>query len=269
MVAQALSEPRRYPRRLPAHAQQFAAFVQFSPFEESISPDRWQVPFQEPIRRLRQIRTAQHEFEMRTDIAPALHWFQPLSEPVRFRPMLPIRAQQFAAFVQFAPFVEDVTADRWFPPFSEPRRYRRALPTFAQQFAAYQGFAPFEEAVTSDRWQPPLSEPVRFRRRLLAPEHQFAAFVQFSPFTEAITADRWAPPFSQPRIYPRMLPLRAQQFAIWAPWPVVLDQPLIAMVASIGFEMSPFSRFAEMLEDGEADKAFAAIIKPWFLSDRT
>jgi hypothetical protein len=53
-----LSEPTR--RRKPMHtgSHQFAAFVEFAPFPETVSADRWFVPFSEPVRFRPRLTTA-------------------------------------------------------------------------------------------------------------------------------------------------------------------------------------------------------------------
>jgi hypothetical protein len=124
---------RRAP--MPTGAHQFASFVQFAPFAETVSADRWFVPFSEPVRFSRRLATALQQFAAFTQFQIRLDtWFVPFNEPTRFRPRLATAEQQFASFVQFAPFNEVVWADRWFVPFSEPVRLRPRLVTAAQWF---------------------------------------------------------------------------------------------------------------------------------------
>jgi len=99
---------------------------------------QWQLPFSLPSRH-RVLQAA---------VIAALAWSGSINDP--------------GAMAQ----AETVTADRWAPSLQEPVRFKPALATSAQQFAAFVEFAPFEEAVSADRWVPPLSEPVRFSRAL-------------------------------------------------------------------------------------------------------
>jgi hypothetical protein len=100
-------------------------------------------------------------------------------------------AQQFATFVQFAPFQEVVFVDKWFRPFSEPTRtrggvgMRKPMHTGAQQFASFVQASPFNEVIFADKWFRPFSEPTRFRRRPLTANHPFARGIEF-PLTGAV-----------------------------------------------------------------------------------
>lgn len=138
-------------RRLPpyhASRQQFAAYVEAQPFKEDIKV---------------------------TD------WFQPFSEPTRFRPALPTRLQQFAALTLF-----EIKADTWFVPFDEPTRLRPRLQTSLQQFSSYVEIPPFYETVSADRWFVPFSEPTRFRPRLATALQQFRAAPEFALTTGVV-----------------------------------------------------------------------------------
>ena len=226
-------------------------------------------------------------------------WFRPLQEPVRFARALPTAQQQFAAFVQAAPFGEAPGADKWMPPLQVPVRFPRALPTTAQQFAAYVQFAPFAEAVTADRWHPPLSQPVRFPRAMLAAHQtfnvrttfdtfwfpplqlpvkfpaalptarqQFAAFVQAGPFGELIGPDAWHPPLSQPVRFPRALLAAHHDFSLFVDRPVPIAEAVLTIDFGFALTMVPTSNYEQMLSDARARYVYTAVIAPWLLSDR-
>lgn len=112
----------------------------------SIFEDSWHQPFPDAIRRLPPYRAATQPFSSLVEFAPfpetvsADKWFVPFSEPIRFvtgarsRPAMHTGAQQFLIYVEAQPFPETVSADRWFVPFSEPVRFRPRLNTANQLF---------------------------------------------------------------------------------------------------------------------------------------
>lgn len=218
-----------------AARQQFAAFVEASPFKEQWTPERFS--------------------------------YVALSEPSRSRKPMHEGAQQFAAFVQFR-FPELVSADRWFVPFSEPVRFRRFLPTSEQPFTLIVEEPPFFESVTADRWSPSLSEPVRFRRALPASEQQFAAFVQFSPFAERVTADRWFAPFSEPvRFRPRLLTANQQFLAsLGLPITNIAISMSASLLATADITGIPTSNYKMILTDTSRRLIYAAEISPWTIA---
>ena len=118
-------------------------------------------------------------------------WHVPFPDRIRKRRPMHTGSQQFASYVQIAPFSERVLADKWFTPFSEPVRTRRgvgrrkSMHTGAQQFAAYVQIAPFNERVLADKWFTPFSEPTRFRRRMPTAHQWFGRGIEF-PLTGAV-----------------------------------------------------------------------------------
>lgn len=166
-------------------------------------------------------------------VAPILEdsWHQGFSLPAFRRPPYTASAQQFAAFVQFAPFEELVSADRWVPSLSEPVRSRKPMHTGAQQFASFVQFAPFYEVVTADRWFAPFSEPTRFRPRLLTAAQPFGRGIEFS--------------------------LSGTSNLISA---TLLGQ---ASVRSI-----PTSNYKLTLADNSRRLLYVAVVSPWSVSDR-
>jgi hypothetical protein len=148
--------------------QQFSALVQFAPFTERVTADRWFVPFSEPVRFPRQLPSCAIVLSLvlaQLKRFSADRWAQALSE--RCDRAVHTCAHQFASFVQCAPFARE-------PPMSEPVRFKPRLPTHAQQFASFVQFAPFYETVSADRWFVPFSEPVRFRPRLITANQVFS-----------------------------------------------------------------------------------------------
>lgn len=153
------------------------------PITPGVLEDSWHQPFSIPAQRLRPIPIANYQFASMSqqyatfleDTQQANKWLVPFSEPTRFRRRLATHHQQFAAFVQFAPFYETVSIDRWQQPLSQPTMIRSRLATDAQQFGAFVKAAPFEETIVVTSWFVPFSEPIRFRRRLDTSAQQFEA----------------------------------------------------------------------------------------------
>lgn len=120
-------------------------------------------------------------------------WHQPFIDHVRRRPPYAAARQQFAAYVEAAPFPGQFTpADvpLW-PQLSQPSMRLRPLPIADYQFASFVEFAPFPERVTADRWFAPFSEPVRFRPKLIAANQKFEFFFELPlsnlPVFEAVS----------------------------------------------------------------------------------
>lgn len=139
-------------------------------------------------------RLALGELPPATQIIPGEDsWHVSFPDSIRRRKPMHTGAQQFSAFVQFAPFSEAAFLDKWFRPFSEPTRVRggvglrKPMHTGAQQFAAFVQAAPFNEVIRSDKWFRPFSEPTRFRRRPLTAHHPFARGIEF-PLTSGINS---------------------------------------------------------------------------------
>jgi hypothetical protein len=199
-------------------------------------------------------------------------WHQPFNTDIvrKLRPMH-TGAQQFASYVEFAPFPETVSADRWFVPFSEPTRYKQtrvALHTGAQQFASFVQFAPFAETVSADRWFVPFSEPTRFLKALPTAQQQFSALVEFAPFAESVSADRWFVPFSEPvRFKPRMTTAH-QWFGRGIEFPLTSSvvNTAVNLLCIASFSGVPTSNYKQILTETKRKIFYAAEISPWTLS---
>lgn len=116
-------------------------------------------------------------------------WHQPFNtDVVRQRPPYAAARQQFASYVEAAPFAGVFTPaiSQWAPPLSTPAIRRKPMHTGAQQFASFVEFK-FAETVSADRWFVPFSEPVRFRRRLDAANHWASVGIEF-PLTTSIVS---------------------------------------------------------------------------------
>lgn len=146
-------------------------------------------------------------------------WFQPLSEPPRFRRGLRASLQQFAAPSPqpFVPFF-------WFEALSEPAvKNRRGLKASQQQFLAFD-----PQPFVSFGWFGQLTEPSRKKRGLPAALQQsFATDPTVIPISRMMP---WFVPLSEP---PRFKPgLRAalQQALAWPPR--VLPPPTVTATMS-------------------------------------
>jgi hypothetical protein len=193
-------------------------------------------------------------------------WHQPFStDIVRRRSPMHTGAQQFASFVQFAPFGENIKVTEWFIPFSEPVRFRPRLATTLQQFASFTQFQ-----IRLDSWFVPFNEPTRFSKRLPPSSQQFASFVQFAPFYEAVSADRWFIPFSEPTRFRRQLPTSEQWFGRGIEFPLTTVH--LVFGASLLGEASlgglPTSNYKMFLSDRKKRLIYTAEISPWTVSDR-
>jgi hypothetical protein len=202
-------------------------------------------------------------------------WHLPFStDRDRRRPPFSASIQQFASFVEFAPFNELVSADRWFVVLSEPTRLKRTLATSSQQFAAFVEASPFAETISADRWAQPLSEPSRSRKPMHIGAQQFASFVQFAPFSERVSADKWFVPFSEPTRFKQIrisLHTGAQQFASfvnYAPFDVLWFQSLSEPVRSRkpmhtgSQQFASYVQFAPFAETVTADRWFVPFSEP-------
>jgi hypothetical protein len=241
----------------------------------TIFEDSWHQPFNTDfVRRRPPYSAARQQFASYVEFAPfAEQWteerfsYVSLSQPSQRRNPMHTGSQQFSALVEFAPFPEKVSADRWFVPFSEPVRFIRALPVSEQPFTLIVEEPPFFESVTADRWAPNLSEPVRFRRALPANEQQFASFVQFR-FPELVSADRWFVPFSEPVRFRRTLLTANHQFEASLGLPIT--NLILTMAASLLGTASitgiPTSNYKAILNTTSRRLIYAAEISPWSVS---
>ncbi len=180
-------------------------------------------------------------------------WFQPLSEPPRFKPGLKAGSQQALAYVS-NPLT--VTPFAWFMPLSEPPRFRRFAPSRQQigindplPFVSFSWFQPLSDPpvrvksalraglqqvlafdpvpFVSFGWFAQLSEPPRKKRSLAVQQVPFTTDSQVIPTTMLMP---WFAPLSEP---PRFKPgLRAglQQVLAWPPR--VLPTPTVTGVMS-------------------------------------
>lgn len=200
---QALSEPVRLPKRV--IFQQDRAFVQAAPFEETVYPDKyWQelsrpnrraflaahqdphidLPFNEvtamfpkwwnalsePVRFRSQLKASQQAAVwlpfVETTNDNVSKWFEPLTDPVRLKKLVP--GQAWWSSHTPAP-TEVVTLDKYWEQFTEPVRFRSQLRTAAQQFLALVKAAPFEETVYPDKYWTDLTRPARGRQLPISP----------------------------------------------------------------------------------------------------
>lgn len=135
--------------------------------------------------------------------AISIGWFVPLSEPVRFKPALPVGEQQFLAWQPApSPFV----ATGWFEALSEPVRKKPGLTAAAQPFAAWQ---PAPSPFVATGWFEALSEPVRQRPR--SPATLFPSFF-FQPSPSPFAPTGWYMPLSEPVRFKSGLNAARQQF---------------------------------------------------------
>lgn len=232
-----LSEPVRLPPRLATGAHQFLALVEAPPFAETVSADRWLTGFSLPIR------------------GAAL----PAARDAAFFVSAPAAA------------VETITSDKWHRPWSEPVRVPLRLATASQQFAAFVEVAPFAEAISEDRWHQALSEPVRLPPRLFAGDQPTAFLVEAAPFAEATTVDRWFVELSSPqRGRPGLLPA-AQSAAAVQPNPIVagpsswlgaLSEPRARRAFSNGLQSSAAAFVPSIAAPASVDSWFVRFSEP-------
>lgn len=191
---------------------------------ETVTESRWHQPWSEPVR-----------FKILPALAVALaaasgnsfspfplpnanptadkYWYR-FEEPVRLKPGIGAHLQQTIAFVEAAPFPEQVTESRWHQPWSE-RLY--AKPGLGAHLApSYQApvLTPGQEPenVSEDRWHQPWSQ------RLLPLAGVHASLQQFhtGPVdfgAEVLSPTSWFNWFSEPVRIKRGVGAQLQQFA--------------------------------------------------------
>lgn len=240
----ALPIPKRY-----VAFQQYLALVKADPFPETISTDRWWMPYSEPQRSRLRLATAAQQYELfwpvnPTDIVPEVvtmdKWYKPLVDPQR----QPRRLREYQAFfysnqLPFPPWdwrppleKPQLLARRrivdgypthfygrpplvhitWFMQLGEPRRERPALPkAWLQQYE----FASYTPLVTQG-WLVELSTPRRFPRALptgLLP-------TLFFPDPVIIPTVSWFAPFSEPKRFPIALAVHQHMSNVFLNRPV-------------------------------------------------
>lgn len=141
--------------RKPAVAQQQAlAWGFFTPTTTSVTVE-WLVPWSEPA------RTKLRAADLTQIVRPlppfvSFGWFEPLTEPVRFR--RPVPWQQFLALDTSA--IPLGRLEPWFAPWSTPAKLGRQFPVSEQQALAFVKAAPFGEIILLN-WYAPWRDPVR------------------------------------------------------------------------------------------------------------
>jgi hypothetical protein len=217
------SLPVRKSPSLRTGAQQAVAFVQASPFKETVSFDRWATPFAEPRRYKKRLPTEAQQAtafvcpSLTIEIVTLDKWRRDFSEPVRFEPSIRTASQQALSFSKAEPFAETVSLDRWSAPLSEPVRTEPRLHPGAQQAAIFSYKPPSTEVVYAEKWFRELSIPVRYEPGLETAAQQAAAFSKAAPFAESVTLDRWRLPLAQPRTRPS-LGAALNPFHTWNPF---------------------------------------------------
>lgn len=146
-------------------------------------------------------------------IPPAsIGWFQPLTEPQRFKPRLQSGLHQFTAFNPLP-----AVSFSWIYPYTDPVRIKPRLQTGLQQTLAFNTLP-----VVSFGWYRSLEEPKRFRPSLTPAQHQFYTT---DPFPIPPLQIGWYQAFSEPkRFRPELRPAQ-QQFQAFDPFP--LQNPVL------------------------------------------
>ena len=178
-------------RAIPQNASGLFVPPDTTRFAEATSLDRWWRPLSEPVLRV--------PFKAESYFAPAYtppppppppmvdKWWKPFSDPVRAIPQV----QQGISLQPFF-FSETIFVSKWHQPFSTPVL---RMPFKADSFFEPTTTPPPPVQVPPDRWWKPLSEPVR-----PIPQAAVGFFVKPDTvkFPETTTADRWWQPFSVP-----------------------------------------------------------------------
>lgn len=168
------TEPVRQKRGLVIRLQQTLAWSGFTP--ETINPDKWFTPLNEPPRPKVTIRLGSQQFvSIDTNPLVSFGWSQWWTEPVRQKPGLPARLQQF---LSWPPLPDDsitgTMESRWHQPWSEPVRFRRFSASQQQDVTDVISF----ETIFEDKWHQPWSEPVRQKRGTPAYRQPFYTSIQ-------------------------------------------------------------------------------------------
>ncbi len=193
--------PDRRQTRLPAHQQQ--AFTGPVFVAETITSDKWNYPWSEPVRQKPGLKAHLQQSLIATTLDDETQiiqnfesrWHQAWSEPVRVKASLRPGLQQFFTSSVFT--AEVITPDKWVYPWTEPVRQKPGLKAGLQQAL----IAPVLDDETQiiqgfeSRWHYAWSEPVRLRQ-FPAAQQQAIAFQP--PSFETITLDKWTYPWSEP-----------------------------------------------------------------------
>lgn len=178
---------------------------------ETITPDKWFEPLSEPPRFRQGLRPSQQQFLAQSNPLPivSFSWFNELSKPASLtRPGLRPAQQQFLAYV---PNPTTVTPFAWFMPLSEPVRSRSGLKSQQQAFFSFNPVP-----LVSFSWFAGLSKPSTVARPGLLPSQQ--QFTAFHPTPSPFVASGWFQPLSDPIVRTRSgLKPSQQQFLAWLP----------------------------------------------------
>ncbi len=136
-----LSEPVRLPPQVRAGAQQLLAYSESAQFPESVTEDRWHVPWSEPVRiKPGLLVTLQRDLTM--PVLPVIYhsapWYAPLSEPVRIKPGLKVSLQLTYANDTILIPNPSVGIQGWYRWLNEPVRAKVGLYARHHPFLSYQ-----------------------------------------------------------------------------------------------------------------------------------
>lgn len=170
--------PDRAPGRTLATAQhQATAFVQASPFTETVTADRWAQPPSQPTRRITSVASHQAVIigTSLPVVASADRWWRPLAEPTR---RITSVAGQLAATRSTEPVV--ASPDRWMQAFGQTRRAKTNTPVLPPAL-----FVPVVvPPVPVNYWYAPFSEPQRHAATVVW--HGFAWLIEREPDVDVI-----------------------------------------------------------------------------------
>lgn len=221
------SEPTR--RKTTPANQQALAWSGFTP-AATFTEDQWHQPWVDPVRR-RGFAVQYQQFTAFVQAAPfnetilEPEWHYAWSTPVRLKPGLPVALQQQPAWSGFTPGA--IFEDKWHQPWATPTRRKASAAN--QQALVWSGFTPTGEVVTLDKWYAAWREPVRDKAfevvsdinvfvAIATPAPSFAWFnslneppkakrgigasrqqaLAWVPFRENVTEDKWHQPWSEP-----------------------------------------------------------------------
>jgi hypothetical protein len=130
------SEPVRRKPPLPRGAYQFLAYSESAQFPESVTEDRWHQPWSEPIVKNKQgLRAGAQQFNAIYSPFVSFSWFGSLTTPVRIKPGLKPGLQQF--FATDTAVIPTSKLPEWYDWLSDPVRIKRGLKSSLQQTIAW------------------------------------------------------------------------------------------------------------------------------------